>query len=147
MRYAQRRSLLGGEDTREQAQQWLIERVPQGQRYLQIPKGAGHIPMLRSGQIMVRMQPFINSYGIEQMKDSFRLLAEGPELPSLFVDWTLENYLQRAGQGEPNGEFLVSLCRHPLVQMTHLDSLDWAQVEGQVEWLVEFNTGGNRCGL
>ena len=139
---ARQRSLLGGEDTREQAQQWLVERVPQGQRYLQIPKGAGHIPMLRSGQIMVRMQPFINSYGIEQMKDSFRLLAEGPELPSLFVDWTLENYRQRAGQGEPNGEFLVCLYRHPLVRMTHQDSLDWAEIEGQVEWLAEFNAGG-----
>ena len=98
--------------------------------------------MLRSGQIMVRMDLFINSYGIEQMEDSFRLLAEGPKLPGLFVDWTLENYRQRAGQGEPNGEFLVCLYRHTLAQMTQRDSLDWAQIEGQVEWLVEFNTGG-----
>lgn len=139
---ARQRSLLGGEDTRAQAQEWLEARVPQGQRYLQVPNRGGRIPMLRSDQIMVRMQPFINSYGIEQMEDSFRLLAEGPELPSLSVDWTLDNYLQGVGQGEPNGEFLVCLYRHPLAQMTHLDSLDWAQVEGQVEWLVGFNTGG-----
>ena len=136
------RSLLSGEDTRELAQEWLEERAPLGQRYLQIPKGAGQIPMLRSGQIMVRMQPFINSCGIEQIENSFRLLAEGPELPSLFVDWPLENYLQGAGKGEPNGEFLVCLYRHTLAQMTQRDSLDWAQIEGQVEWLVEFNTGG-----
>lgn len=135
------RSLLSGEDTRKLAQKWLEERAPLGQRYLQIPKMAGQVPMLRASQIMVRIQPFINSYGIEQLEDSFRLLAKGPELPSLFVDWKLEHYLQGAGQGEPNGEFFVCLYRHTLAQMTQRDSLDWAQIESQVEWLVEFNTG------
>lgn len=138
----QQRILLGGEDTREQARAWLKEHTPGGQRYLQFPKAAGQIPALRPEQVFVRMDPFILSYGIDQLEDSFRLLGEGPKLPGLFMDWTLANYRSLESSGDANGKIYVCFYQHPLAKMSHNDSLARALIEDQVDWQVSFGNGG-----
>ncbi|SVD92674.1 uncharacterized protein METZ01_LOCUS445528, partial [marine metagenome] len=90
----QQRALIAGEDTREQARVWLKEHTPQGQRIIQLPKGAGQIPLLKPEQIFVRIDPYVASFGVESLERALRLLADGPELPALYVDWTLKNYHQ-----------------------------------------------------
>jgi hypothetical protein len=88
----QQRALLAGEDTRELARDWLAARSSAGQRMIQIPKGAGQVPLLKSEQVFVRMDPFIASYGSDGLERAFEVLAYGPELPGLYVNWTPVNY-------------------------------------------------------
>lgn len=137
----QQRALLDGEDTREQARAWLMAAAPKGQRYMQIPKGAGQIPTLRPGQVFVRMDPFIASYGIDHMERALQLLANGPQLPGLFVDWSFKNYRASKAFGTLNGELLVCFYRHPITHMSHGDSLAWAELEAEIDWQVEFSPG------
>lgn len=141
----QQRALVAGGDTREQARIWLKEHAPQGQRIIQIPKGAGQIPLLKPEQVFVRMDPFIASYGIEGLERALQLLADGPELPELFVDWTLENYRAVEFPGTPDGEMLVLRYDHPLVAMGAEDSLSWSAEAPAVEWLTSFS-GGDAAG-
>ena len=141
----QQRALLGGEDTREQARAWLEEHAVQGQRYLQIPKGAGQIQTLKPEQVFVRMDPFIANYGVERLERACLLLAEGPELPELFINWTLKNYRQVKHNGEPNGEFLICFYQHRLAQMSGRDSLAWAEIEGEIDWRADFVGGSTNA--
>ena len=135
------RVLLSRVDTRVQARDWLAANAPQGQRIVQVPKDAGQVPLFTAEQVFVRMDPFIDSFGVEGLERALQELAEGPPLPPLYVDWTLRSYREMDLAPEPGHKVLVLRYTHPLTATDVADSLAFAAAEPAVKWLAHFSGG------
>ena len=135
------RALLAGADTRIQARDWLATNAPQGQRIVQVPKGSGQVPLFTAEQVFVRMDPFIASFGVEGLKRALQVLARGPALPPLYLDWSLRSYGKVEFVPEPDLSVLVLRYEHPLTAIATADSLAFATMEPAVKWLTHLSGG------
>ena len=79
------RSLLSGQDTRIEAQNWLQIHFPQYQRLLQLPSECGQIQVLTPERVQVRQTHYLQSYGNEALLQAYALLAQRDDLPPLYL--------------------------------------------------------------
>lgn len=143
----QSHNLLNRGDTRLQAVDWLEREEPHMRRIMQIPKGAGQLPLLRKEMIYVRSIPLTRSYGIAGLERAYHALATGPPLPPLYVEWRPQAYGTLKGPPQPGRELLVLSYAHPLCGMGHIDSLAQEQADEQAEWVHSIVPGNTHAAL
>ena len=79
------RSLLSGEDTREQAKRWILRQAPRGGRLVESDSECGRIGLLTPQTLFVHQAHYLRSYDAERLLQAYRHLANHPDLPPLFL--------------------------------------------------------------
>lgn len=79
------RSLLSGEDTREQAKRWILQQAPRGGRLVESDSECGRIGLLTPQKVFVHQAHYLRSYDVEALLQAYRHLARHPDLPPLFL--------------------------------------------------------------
>lgn len=143
----QARQLLNKKDTRLQATEFLDRDMPHVRRIIQIPKGAGQLPLLRAKSVYVRAAAFAKSYGEEGLLKAYQLLAAGPALPPLYVEWVFANYNQIDRLPQAPQHVLVLHYIHPLCGMSPIDLSGQQQSDAQAEWVYHANPGNVHAAL
>lgn len=79
------RSLLSGDDTREQAIGWVLKQAPDGGHLVEPPSPCGRVPLLTPQEVFVHQAHFLRSYDEADLLAAYRHLAGRADLPPLFV--------------------------------------------------------------
>jgi hypothetical protein len=79
------RSLLSGDDTREQATAWLLAQAPQGGRVLEPDSECGRVDLLTPPLVLVHLAHFMRSYDVDAALRAFHHLGQRTDLPPLFL--------------------------------------------------------------
>ena len=79
------RSLLSGDDTREQAVDWVLTQAPEGGHLVEPPSPCGRVRLLTPREVFVHQAHFLRSYDEAELLAAYRHLAGRADLPPLFV--------------------------------------------------------------
>jgi len=79
------RLLLSGDDTREQATRWVLERAPKGGRLLEPASECGRLTLLTPEGVFLRQAHYLRSYDVDDLLQAYRHLAAQQDLPPLFL--------------------------------------------------------------
>ena len=108
----QTRLLLGGEDTRIMAQQWIEENAPPGTWRIELGSGSAALPILTPTHVYAREHRFTDSYDRSALIAAYIFLANEDNLPEFLVD--ISPALALSARGDSAGWALISHCIHPL---------------------------------
>ncbi|MCC7265445.1 MAG: glycosyltransferase family 39 protein [Candidatus Latescibacteria bacterium] len=114
----QTHQLLGGSDTRLQANRWLTAHFPAGGRLIGIPGACGALEVLTPQQVVIRQTHFLRSFGASGLHRAYSQLAAAPELPPLYLELGADRPSVRSRLEPAAGDSAVGAavvwCRHPV---------------------------------
>ena len=116
------RSLLSGEDTREQAVGWMTRNAPGNRHLVHLPHGCGNVQVLTPRRILIRQTHFLNSYGEDGLAEAYSLLRRQEGLPPLFTEpepGTIVAVTDSTTESS-DAQALLLQYRHPLCEGSEL---------------------------
>ncbi len=81
----QTRSLLAGDDTREQVERMLAKELPTGAWLIHIPPFSGNIRVVHPGLVFSHEQRYLLSYRREDLIAAYCMLSQRSDLPPLYI--------------------------------------------------------------
>ncbi len=109
------RSQLSGLDSRTEAQRWLYDRLSGGGRIAHL-SNAAPIFTLSPNSVLERQRHFLNSFSMEQLIESYAVLASRSDLPPFFVSLPLEAFVKGLTRPEEKTtDAILFDYDHPLI--------------------------------
>ena len=131
------RVLLGRDDTRVIAREWMQQHLDQGRFVLALPTSDGVIDLLEPGAVYTRQIRYTKSFGEERLARAYDYLSGLDGLPHLYMRWNQEQIDKYIAPPEETVDSLLVLWyRHPL-RVMGADSL----VVQQTRWQVKIAAG------
>ena len=109
------RSQLSGPDSRTEAQRWLYDRLAKGGRITHL-SNAAPVYTVSPNAVLVRQRQFLNSFSLEQLTQSYTVLASRSDLPPFFVSLPLDAFVQTLSRKEEKTtDAILFDYDHPLI--------------------------------
>jgi len=136
------RSLLSGEDTREEVERWLDERVPPGSWVVDLPPGVGNLQVVNPWSVFARQKRFRDSFSREALIATYEWLSQQDDLPPFYVVLkpTALKEDMAFGEEEARGYAICLWYQHPVCPPA--ESKDAHVLLERAEWQEEFSPGG-----
>ena len=138
----QTRSLLAGDDTREQVERMLAKEIPAGAWLIHIPPFAGNIRVVHPGLVFSHEQRYLLSYRREDLIAAYGMLSQRSDLPPLYISLSplALNAQSVAEASQADGQVYVLKYEHPAIRLLTAD--ESAFLEKEVDWIGEYVGSG-----
>lgn len=135
------RSLLSGEDTRQQVKALLEEQAEGGCYVFQPTKGAEMIEGMSPKRLFSRQHHFLQSYGVDDLQAAYEWLSRQEDLPLLLLHCGYRPGTQRLAEegAEPGSTGWLVLLDHPRLTEAEPDARQWLMERSSM--IAEFSPG------
>lgn len=134
----QTRQLLSGDDTREQATEWLDQHAAKGAVVFNLPGMIGNIEVLNPQSVFIRKNRFLLSFSNDDLLDAFASLARREDLPPLYR-FLHSKKLPDLHSDDAPSEAFVLWYQHPACGQV-VAAAELALLE-RCTWAAEFSPG------